>query len=140
MNIWKYFRDNILFPGCFFFTICVFVFGFLASVAQAMNLVPGLTYMFLLFVFSLILAALNRLFYSHFTAAAQILLHFAGVTAAFALFFIVAGGYYKYGGQAVAVIMLFYVLVYMVIISVFMAVRSARRKMAIEKSDYKKQF
>lgn len=140
MNIWIYFRDKILYPGCVFFTVCVFVFGFLASIAQAMNLVPGLTYMFLLFVFSLLLAALNRLFYSRFSTVGQILLHFAGLTAAFAVVFVFAGGYYKYGGQSVAVIMLFYTLVYFAVISVFMAVRSARRKRAIEKSDYKKQF
>ena len=140
MNIWQYFRDRILYPGCVFFTICVFVFGFLASIAKAMNLVPGLTYMFLLFVFSLLFAALNRIFYSRFTAAAQILLHFAGLTAAFAVVFILAGGYYQYGGQAVAVIMLFYVLVYLAAVSVFMAVRSARRRKANEKSEYKKQF
>ena len=138
--IWKYFRDNILYPGCVLFTICVFVFGFLASAARAMNLVPGLLYMFLLLIFSLIFAALNRLFHSRLSSAVQILLHFAGLTAAFFIVFILAGGYYQYGGKSVAVIMLFYVLVYMLLLSVFMAARSIKHRRANQRSEYKKQF
>ncbi|MCR5262679.1 MAG: DUF3021 family protein [Clostridiales bacterium] len=138
--VWKYFRDNILYPGCLIFTVCVFVFAVLASMAQAMNLVPGLIYMFLLFVFSLLFAALNLLFRSRFSKAAQILLHFAGLTTAFVIVFILAGGYYQNGGQAVAVIMLFYVLVYLLSVSVYMGVNSIRRRKSNEKSEYKKQF
>lgn len=138
--IWKYFRDNILYPGCVFFTVCVFIFAAVASMGELTNPVPNLLYMCLLFIFSMLFAAANRLFHSRFSAAGQILLHFAALTTAFVVVFILAGGIYLNGGRSVAAALLFYVLVYMLAVSVYMGVRSYRKRKSVEQKDYKKQF
>ncbi|NLZ37115.1 MAG: DUF3021 family protein [Clostridiales bacterium] len=140
MNFWRYFRDNILYPGCVIFSVCVFAFALLGTLGEARNIVPGLLYMFLLLVFSLLLAALNRLFYSSFSTPAQFALHFLGTAADFIVIFILAGGFYKNGAKSTMIIMLFFVLIYAVVISIYLGVRSLKRKRKIDSSEYKKQF
>lgn len=107
---------------------------------EARNIVPGLLYMFLLLVFSLLLAALNRLFHSSFSTPTQMVLHFLGTAADFIVIIVLAGGFYKNGAKSIMTIMIFFVLIYAVIISIYLGARSFRRKRKIDSSEYEKQF
>ena len=133
------FVREVLFPASFFFTICVFIFAFAASIGSAGNIVPGLAYMGLLYLFSVCIALLNLLFSTALSLVLTTVLHFAGSLIAFFIVFIIFGGYYKSGTSAI-VLTIFFVLIYIIVYGAYMLIRSVTGRRKNSRADYKNQF
>ena len=130
---------NYIYPTCSFFTIAVFITNIVGTLAKQSQIVPTLSFMALLFLFSLSIALLNRVFYTKLNPVVKFTVHFVGCTAAFALVFIVFSGYYKSSSSSVF-IMFFFALVYLIIMAVGVLIKNMLFRKKIDSTPYKRQF
>jgi len=131
--------NNYIYPTCSFFTIAVFITNIVGTLAKQAQIVPTLSFMALLFLFSLSISILNRVFYTKLNPVVKFTIHFVGCTAAFALVFVVFSGYYKNSSSSVF-IMFFFALVYLIIMAVGVLIRNMLFRKKIDSTPYKKQF
>jgi len=130
---------NYIYPTCAFFTAAVFITNLVGTLAKQSQIVPTLSFMALLFLFSLCIASVNRVFASKLNPVIKFTVHFIGCTASFALVFVVFSGYYKNSSSSVF-IMFFFVLCYFIIMAVAALIKNLLFRKKIEETPYKKQF
>ena len=130
---------SIIYPACLFFTICVFVTSIVASVSNQKVMAANLDFMALLFAFSLFMAVINKVLDSKMNIVIRLVCHFAGTFISFCLVFIIFSGYYK-NGQRTFIVIIFMILVYAIVMSVIMYLKSLLTKDKNKKADYKSQF
>jgi len=136
--LYKIFR-SIVYPACFYFTICTFITSIIAALGNEKAMALNLSFMFMLFIFALFMAAINKIFDTKLNIVLKILFHFIGTFISFCLVFVVFSGYYK-NGQSAFFIIISMVFVYAVILSVIMFIKSLFNKKNNKKTDYKSQF
>lgn len=128
-----------IYPACLYFTVCIFVTAIIAYLAEEKAMAANLSFMVLLFFFSLFIALINNIFKTKLNSVLKVLFHFIGVLISFVLLFIVFTGYYK-DGQKSFFIIICMVLVYVIVLSFIMVIKGRFSKKKNEKSNYKKQF
>ena len=136
--LYKIFR-SIVYPACFYFTICTFITSIIATLGNEKAMAANLSFVVMLFIFSLFMAAINKIFGTKLNAVLKIVIHFIGTLISFTLVFVVFSGYYK-NGQSTFFIIISMVFVYAVVLSIIMFIKSLFNKKKNKKADYKNQF
>lgn len=129
----------IIYPTCLYFTVCIFITSIIASLAEEKAMAANLSFMVLLFFFSLAIALMNNIFKAKLNNVLKVLCHFIGVLISFVLLFVVFTGYYR-DGQKSFFIIICMVFVYVIVLSFIMFIKGNFNKKKNNKSDYKKQF
>ena len=133
------FYQMILAPACCFFALIVFAVTLIGvSINSGRALSPRALIGF--FVFSLLLAVLNRIFFVRsLPTGLKLLIHYVGFAAGFFIsFFLIAFGISNAVGGLYVILIL--TVVYFIAAGIVFAVRAARRKNGEEKEKYEKQF
>lgn len=131
---------HIIYPACTFFTIVMFLTNFIGTLAGRPEIVPKLSYMVLLFAFSLYIAVVNRIFYSDkLNFIVKLAVHFVACIAGFILVFILFTGYYRNTSSSVFIVF-FFIVIYLLIMTVTLLIRNALKQKKIDNTPYKKQF
>jgi len=139
VELLRSFLYNYVYPTCTFFTISIFVVNIIGTLANQSQIVPTLSFMGLLLLFSIAIACANRVLKSSLSGMVKFVIHFIVCTAAFVLVFVVFSGYYRRGSSAVFIVF-FFVLAYAIIMSVGALIKGAFKAKKIEETPYKRQF
>ena len=137
--MFKNILNTVIYPACLFFTVCIFITTFIATMVDPNNLGPNIIFMVQLFIFSIVLALINKIFTLKLISSLKFLLHFALTLTDFILMFIIFTGYYKNGATAFFIIVCF-IIVYAVIMTAIMLIRGLFKEKKNDKSEYKKMF
>lgn len=129
---------KVIYPTSLYFTVVtllLYICGTLLDHDNT-NMIPTLRTELIILGFSLVVSLANIILrIKKLHVSLKILLHYAATAAGFFVLFIVASGNNPKTGVAI-VFMLAYTVVYALICGSVLAVRSAKKKSAIEKSDY----
>jgi Protein of unknown function (DUF3021). len=131
--------NSIIYPACVCFTVCIFITSIIATLGNEKSMAANLNFMTLLFAFSLFMAVINKIFDTKMNIVLKIVCHFIGTFVSFCLVFIVFSGYYA-TGKGIFIIIILMVLVYAIVMSVIMYIKSLFAKDKNKKTDYKSQF
>lgn len=131
--------QSIIYPACFYFTVCIFVTSIIAFAGNEKAMAANLSFMVMLFIFSLFMAIINKILLTKLNSVLKILLHFLGTLLSFYLVFIVFSGYYK-SGQKSFFIIICMILAYAVVLAVIMLIKHQINKKSNDKTKYEKQF
>ncbi len=137
----KYIINKIFYPACAFYLIFTFI---CSCVTQTVNIyeVPILSLkgISVIFLFSLCLAASNRIFYiKNKSAIAKTFLHFICFIASFALILEVLGGYYRSSGYAL-MLLLVIAIIYIIIAAIALIITGIFKKKKNDTQNYKSMF
>ena len=130
---------HYLYPSCAFFTVALFITNLVGTAAKKAEIVPTLSFMGLLYVFCLFLAAMNRIFATKLNGIIKLAIHFVACVTAFALVFVVFTGYYRNGSSAVFIVC-FFIFAYLLVMAAVVIVRSLLQRRKNDSEPYRRQF
>ena len=130
---------HYLYPSCTFFTLALFITNIVGTAAKKAEIVPTLSFMGLLYLFCLFLAAMNRIFVAKLNGIIKLAIHFVACVTAFALVFVVFTGYYKNSSSAVFIVC-FFIFAYLLVMAAVVITRSVLSRKKNENAPYKRQF
>ncbi len=123
----KTFWEKILLPACGFFTLFVFLLALATSFASP-DVTPAipLSQAMVLLLFSLVLAALNRILYARaLPLPVRVGVHFLSSTGALVLILLVMSGFAaKNGVSSTLFLTVFYIVLYAIVLIVLLILRA----------------
>lgn len=130
--------DWILTPACIIFTVITLALTGLATTLT--SFAPQFEALVALFIYSVVLAALNRILYIRsLHIALRLVLHCAGVLASFLVIFLLVLSDASHTRGALIISAVIAVL-YFIVAAIVLAIKHALKRNENEKKEYKKMF
>jgi len=134
------FLKKLFTRACVYNTFAVIICYSLSVIIPSLNgLVPKLSYIYMLFVFSLGLSLAGFILRSKINGLLRVILHYIIITVVFYSIFIVWGGFAGKGTTTV-VVMVIYTAVYAVIMGLYALIHRIGKKKIEEETKYEEQF
>lgn len=135
----KTFLNRFLYPACLYFTITVLLTAAIASGGEHSAYAPTISTLGGILIFSLLLSAVDKVFYLKTGLLLRMLLHYCGIMLTYILVFVIAFRGYKQAQGALWIAVILTVLYALVAAIVLLAFRGHHRK-ENEKQKYQRQF
>ena len=137
----KYFINKIFYPACAFYLVFTFICSCITQTVNTYKIpILSLKGISVLFLFSLCLAASNRIFFiKNKSAIGKTALHFICFIASFAIILEGLGGYYRSSGYALLLLVAVAV-IYIIIAAIALIINAIVRRNKNDTEKYKSMF